>query len=246
MSDLLDFGLSYISGRAADNRVRFQVESRTRIDDVASGRTERFYQCASCKSENTFAERDLFMEDNYDFLPIFGGEHGVVFRRKAACHDRYRQTRPAGEWWGGQVYRLAPASGVRELTSFEQIAAATHAARPLIAVTRIDNAATGLRATIEYPVKTMNVREHDRRYQVDTGPVAWPDLSRRRGRPVDLLSLAFVAFNAPHFADFVIEAPTAVGEGGGDTTLVHHYCKRVSLPAANRLFAIDPAPGGAP
>lgn len=237
MGDLLDFGLSFISGRAADNRVRFQVESRTRIDDAVSGRSEHFYQCASCKSENTFAERNLFMEDNYDFLPIFGGEHGVVFRRTAECRDRYRETRPAGEWWAGQVYRLTPASGVRELTSFDRIAAATHGARPLIAVTEIADAKTGLRAAIEYPVKTMNVRQRDRRYQVDTGPVAWPDLSVRRDRMVDLLSLAYVAFNAPHFADFVIEAPVRAGRGDA-VPLVHHYAKLVSLPASNRLYAI--------
>ena len=48
MGEMLDFGLSFISGRAADNRVRFQVESRTRIDDAVSGRSEHFYQCASC------------------------------------------------------------------------------------------------------------------------------------------------------------------------------------------------------
>ena len=74
--------------------------------------------------------------------------------------------------------------------------------------------------------------------------MAWPDLSRRRERLVDLLSLAFVAFNAPHFADFVIEAPTTVG--GDASSEVYHYSKLVSLPATNRLFAVGPALGDAP
>ena len=245
MGDILDYGLSFISGRAAENRVRFWIESRTHIFDSVTGRSDHFYQCASCKSEHTFAERNLFVEDNYDFLPIFGQDHGVVFRRKSTRHDGYRETRPADEWWAGQVYRMVPAVDVQEVATFEEIASATHQARPLVAVTEIRNEDTGLSATIECPVKTMNIREHDRCYQVDTGPVAWPDLSERRERLVDMLSLAFVAFNAPHFADFVIEAPTTVGDGDASSE-VYHYSKLVSLPATNRLFAVGPAFEDAP
>src|SRR5262245_52775974 len=68
----LDYGLSFVAGTAPFNSVRFWVESRTTIfDDKAGTRTE-FYQCASCKSENTFGEKDLLYKDNYDFLPILG------------------------------------------------------------------------------------------------------------------------------------------------------------------------------
>jgi len=239
---ILDYGLSFISGRAEANQVRFWIESRTCIFDSVTDRSDRFYQCASCKSEHTFAERDLFVEANYDFMPIFGQDHGIVFRRKSARHDGYRETRPAHEWWGGQMYRLVAAADVQEVTTFEEIAAATHQAKPLVAVTEIRDEKSGLTATIENPVKTMNIHEPDRICQVDTGPVAWPDLSERRERLADVLSLAFVAFNAPHFADFVIEAPTTVGEGEAAIE-VYHYSKLNSLPATNRLFAIGPGFG---
>ena len=56
----------------------------------------------------------------------------------------------------------------------------------------------------------MNIRDEEPTFQVDTGPVAFPDLSRRYERLPDALSLAFVAFNAPHFADFVIEDETPI------------------------------------
>ena len=242
MDKILDYGLSFVSGRASENQVRFWIESRTLIFDKTTGRSDTFYQCASCKSENTFAECDLFKEDNYDFLPIFGEDHGVVFRRKSSQQDGYRETRLADKWWDGQVYRLMPAADVQEVSSFNEIAAATHQARPLVAVTEIENADTGLSAVIEFPVKTMNIREHDRCYQVDTGPVAWPDLSCRRTHLVDLLSLAFVAFNAPHFTDFVIEVPTTLGENDAMSG-IYHYSKLVSLPSVNRLFAVGSASG---
>ena len=78
MGDILDHGLSFISGRAEENRVRFWVESRTRIFDSVTGRSDCFYQCASCKSEHTFAERNLFVEDNTAVTPyiMWGGDAG--------------------------------------------------------------------------------------------------------------------------------------------------------------------------
>lgn len=98
---VIDYGQSFISGKACSNRVRFWVESRTRILDERTGKTQDYYQCASCKSENTFAREGLFMEDNYDFIPIFGPEDGLIFRRKAYLNPRYREWRKAEDLWGG-------------------------------------------------------------------------------------------------------------------------------------------------
>ena len=47
-------------------------------------------------------------------------------------------------------------------------------------------------------------------YQVHTGPVAFPDLMKRHERNVDGISLAFIAFNEPEHASFVLEAPTPI------------------------------------
>ena len=58
----LDYGLSFICNPAAHNAVRFWIESRTTLIDDGSGKRVEFYQCASCKSEHTFAEKNLFHE----------------------------------------------------------------------------------------------------------------------------------------------------------------------------------------
>ena len=78
--------------------------------------------------------------------------------------------------------------------------------RPSWPKPKIAGVETGLRALIEYPVKTMNISLENSLYQVDTGPVAIPDLTKRYDPPLDSLRLAFVAFNAPTFADFVVGA----------------------------------------
>ena len=84
----------------------------------------------------------------------------------------------------------------------------------------------------------MNTNRDNDAYQVDTGPVAFPDLTQRRDRHVDGMSLAFVVFNAPHFADFVLEVPTPIGEGD-DARDVYHYSRLLSLEAVNRVYSVE-------
>ena len=229
----LDYGRSFLIGNDPKNEVRFWVESRTRIIDQASGQSEDYVQVGSCKSEHTFAKDNLLHEDNYDFLPVFGPEWSVIYRRHANLRDRYRDIRRSEECWNGQQYHLIAGSDVEELTSDAAVREATYDSVPIVAQTEVRNEETGLQAIMECPVKTMNTNRANDIYQVDTGPVAFPDLSQHHARHVDSLSLSFVVFNAPHFADFVLEAPTRVGD-----EQVYHYSKLVSLAAVNRLYAV--------
>lgn len=233
----LDYGLSFICNTASANAVRFWVESRTRIIDAAGAATD-YYQCASCKSENTFAERDLFKVDNYDFLPIVGAGHWLVFRRPVGISDRYRTLTTPDKMWGEPVLRLKEAPEATVLATWEQIRDATAAAIPIVTQTEITNADTGLRAIIECPCKTMNVSIDTQMYQVDTGPVAYPDLSKAYDPQIDCLSLAFIAFNAPGFADFVVEQPTPVMADGEEKCRVYHYANPFSVPAKNTVLAL--------
>jgi hypothetical protein len=83
----------------------------------------------------------------------------------------------------------------------------------------------------------MNISYPKKMYQVDTGPVAFPDLSKRYDIEIDCLNLAFIAFNTPHFADFVIEAPTPIIDGEKEVVTVYHYSKMVTMNAMNRILA---------
>lgn len=234
----LDYGRSFICNTASFNAVRFWVESRTRIIDVEAGTHTDFLQCGSCKSENTFAEQDLFHDDNYDFLPILGDGQWLVFRRTVRLSDRYRTVHPVAELWGQPELRLREATEYTRLETWEAMRDATAAAIPLVTQTEIGSPDEKLRAIIECPTKTMNVDLDGKRYQVDTGPVAYPDLTKDYPAPIDRLHLAFVAFNAPHFADWVVEQPTRVHPDGDNATEVYHYAKPFSLPAKNHVIAL--------
>ena len=237
----LDYGRSFLIGNGPENEVRFWVESRTRVIDEERGTEEDYLQCASCKSEDTFASRDLFQADNYDFLPVFGPAWGVVFRRKAYLYKSYRETRPADAWWNGQKQHLI--TGPADLLQTNlAIREATYSHAPIVAQIEIVNKETKMRAIIECPIKTMNTNRGDDLYQVDTGPIMLPDL-RRHDRSVDGLRLAYFACNVPDFADFVVEVPTPICEDGEGADvgaqMVHHFSEILSLPTENRLYSIN-------
>ncbi|MBM4084996.1 MAG: hypothetical protein FJ272_09430 [Planctomycetes bacterium] len=234
----LDYGLSFVCNTASFNAVRFWVESRTVLMDDKSGLATEFYQCGSCKSENTFAPRNLFQAENYDFLPILGGGYWLIFRRPARLNPNYRSSRKAEQIWGEPKLKLVEASTVTVLDTWEKVRDATAAAIPIVTQTEIANPETGLRAVIECPTKTMNVSLDRKLYQVDTGPIAFPDLKKRYEPAIECLSLAFIAFNAPDFADFVLEQPTPVVEAGKELCKIHHYSAPFSLPAKNVILAL--------
>lgn len=255
----LDYGRSFVIGTAPGNEVRFWAESRTQIVSEKTGASEEYVQCASCKSENTFGESDLFLDDNYDFLPVFGTEFGIYFRRRAWLNENYKSVLRTADMWDGPRYDLVESTTCTLLDGQQEILEATRDMLPIVAQTDISDPKTQLRATIEYPVKTMNtcrrIEQHrpaeNRQgavYQVDTGPILFPDLSGKHERLVDGLALAFVAFNAPHFADFVIEAPTSAAPPEGlraSDLQVHHYSKKLTLEAENRLYVSYSSQSGA-
>ena len=239
-SSCIDYGQSFFCNTAEFNSVRMWIESRTIITDTRTGKNNIYYQGASCKSENTFGETDLFYKDNYDFLPIFGEGHVLVFRRHMNKRgDAYQSMKKMEEMWGGNPVIYTPVPKViTELDTFEKIRDATAAGIPIVTQTEFQNDDTGLSALVEAPCKTMNISHPKKMYQVDTGPLAFPDLSKKYDPQIKSLSLAFIAFNKPHFADFVIEAPTVIKEGGKDVTTVYHYSKLATVKVNNTIFAL--------
>lgn len=232
----LDYGLSFVRNTATFNSVRMWIESRTTIIDSKTGKRTVYYQCGSCKAEDTFAKSKLFLDDNYDFLPIFGDGETLVFRRKASVSATYRQV--AKDLWGVPVFVLREPAAITEIDTGAKIWDAVQADLPLVGLTELHNPDTGLSALIEYPIKTMNVRQSDMAWQIDTGPIAFPDLTKRYDRQIDCLSLAYIAVNAPNFADFIVERETPILVDDKEVANVFHYSQQLSFPAKNSIFAL--------
>lgn len=239
----IDYGKSFVCNTAEFNSARMWIESRTIIIDLKTGTHKVFYQGASCKSEYMWVEKNLFHKDNYDYLPIFGDEKMLVFRR---YHNKrgedfmpYKAVYRMEDGFGKDpvIYTPAPAI-ITELNTFEEIRDATAAGIPIVTQTTIKNVDTGLTAVIECPCKTMNIGHSEMMYQVDTGPVAFPDLSKSYYNQIDWLNLAYIAFNKPHFAEFIIEAETPIIEEGKEVSTVYHYSRILPMTVENKIFAL--------
>lgn len=245
----LDYGRSFVNTKANWNSPRFWVESRCRVIDKQAGKTVEYLQCGLCKAERTFAYRALFAEDNYDFLPVFSAQQGIIFRRHVRVGQPYRDVRPIDKWWGGTEPRLRTFRG-RVLTSPEEIFAAMQQGKLIVGQTELRDEKTGRVAIIEYPIKTINFERDKKDWQVDTGPVILPDLSASPEQWAHTFKLAHIAFRTPFWADFIVDQPTPLEPGKApadpaqETTepqipLTYHYSGHVHKTARSVLLVLE-------
>ncbi len=229
---VLDYGRSFVTfttpGRG--NNARLQIESITSIRDAGTGQSQDYYFYASCKSEDTFAKKDLFYADNYDFCGLFSADEYAIFRSKALDHDGFREE----GLWRDRFEDLRWHLRYREaqvLATSREIVAAALAGEVLIG--RVEWSEGPLAISLEFPIKTMNANDEQMLWQVDTGPVAYPDPSHMVARHIERMSPAYIAYNAVDFADFIVQAPLAVG-----AARVTHYSQRVSVNATTQVLSI--------
>ena len=242
----LDYSRSYVTfvteGRG--NLARLQVESRCLLYDADGKLLEEFFQYASCKSEDTHGSGVLFYDLNYDFSGVFSKENYVIYRARAPQDDRpYHERGRVADRFEDLLFQIEEAGEARALESGQQIVDATLQGLPLVGRTEIKGGienGDGLRAVIEYPVKTINVNEEKQIFQVDTGPLAFPDFEALSGGSglVDTIELAYVAYNKPDEAYFVIQRQSPVDPESSPGPKVCHYSDIRRFDAKNSLMAV--------
>jgi hypothetical protein len=228
------------------NNARIQIDCRCRIEDRETGSLQSFVMGASCKTERVGVEADIWTEPNADFVPILSD-------------DRFMNIKTFARY-GMEVPLYPPGSGIQSdrqtgmcadvfdsirieaiecegelLDSPSAVVEATLAGRTLTARTEIEQ--EQYRAVIEYPVKTMNANERDGIYQTDTGPIIFPDLTRKPDDLMAGLEMAFSAFNRADWIELLIRVPTQVSEG----VQVYHYSRPVRCDAKNSLYSLSDA-----
>ena len=102
--------------------------------------------------------------------------------------------------------------------------------------TEISDEAGRYLATLEFPIKTMNVNDINVMYQIDTGPILLPDFTPSKERMVERFQLAFVAYNRTDEVYFVIQELISIAEGSSKK--VSHYSKVVRMDANNMVIAL--------
>ncbi len=230
------------------NNVRIQLECRCAVTDGRTGQTEVFGLGAACKTERVGAEQDLWLQPNADFNLVASEENfliikqwqkkdmGVMRQPASLGPQPQRQVGRVDEAWTAfeLVFREQPA---RQLDSIEQIIAAIRGDNPIVARTAYDEG--DYRVVIDQPVKTINYSERENVFQTDTGPIVLPDLRPQRldaeSQLVGCLDLAYSAFNAADWIEFIVNVPV---ELSADIRVDHYAQPRRIEPVENTLFEL--------
>jgi len=227
------------------NNARIPVDSRCVIIEKDTGISHTFIQGVNCKTEQVGASENLFYQPNADFVPICSldgskfmalkafdiADRGMKLYPPSLGEHPERQIIDSEETFESLKVDLTTAPGT-VLESPDEIVESVLANRPLNGCTRIES--DRYSADIEYPIKTINANERDMVYQPDTGPVMLPDLSRSPDDLIGGIDLAFLAFNTPDWAEFIIRVPTAIS----DDLKVYHYSQTARFDAQNRIVEL--------
>ena len=165
------------------NTVRILLDSRCWITDD-SGDVREYNMLSPCRTEWMYRPDVLWQEPNYEFAGIYSDTEWMAGHIRAGDVNEF-----GGDWRVAQpiegrfkelktVVRHYPK--VEKLENDRQVVEATQDYLPIIARTDVWSDDGKTRATVEYPIKTMNVQIERGRMQVDTGPLIFPRFPGRR------------------------------------------------------------------
>jgi|LSQX01.1.fsa_nt_gb hypothetical protein len=237
MTRAWDFSRSFatFTTKGRTNNARIQAEA---ICELRGG--DRYVLVASCKSEDTYAERNLFKQPNYDFCAIFGPEQYCIVRVGLPVTAAWLESGLSADRFEEVRVDLVQAEA-EPCAAPRAIVEATLNNRPLVGRTVLSDEAGETLASLDYPIKTMNVNEPEHSpsgdwiFQVDTGPILVPAERSRGNLEVEGLELAFIAWNAPDWAELVVLEPTRLGH---TDDCAGHYSRVRVVSARNEVLAL--------
>lgn len=237
----VDFSRSYMTFRvsAPHNVARIVLDASCEFLDEESGDRETFYLITPCKAEVMYQDGPLFRVPNYDFCGVWSHGQYLIMRTHASHAADNREAGLNKDRFDEVRIDLAHFAHADLLETDDEVVQATLAGQRLQATTHLVDAERRLRATLEYPVKTMNVAPDSGRFQVDTGPLAWPDMTADVAQAVERFSRAFVVYNRRDRAEFVIERPTPLGAHHEPNLATAHYSQVQVVDAENRLYRVS-------
>lgn len=225
------------------NRARIRIDCRCQLTDP-HGQVTDFYLGEACKTERVGVNRQtgIFTQPNSDFRPVLSETHALFFKSwdkndkglmlvpATLGPQPERQVVSTEEAFYRSRLHITHVDG-NVLEDADAVIAAADKGLPIVA--RTEFRVAGYQVLLDYPVVTLNVSEKYNAFQTDTGPVLYPELHLPHTNPLETFRLAFCAFNALDWTEFIIQKPTPVGAG----ISVNHYSETVTVAARNLLIA---------
>ena len=239
-----DFTNSYMTFTVpnGENTARIQLDALCRVTEAGS--TREAVLITPCKSELMYGQTKLFQDPNYDFCGIWSRDEYLILRtyvEHLPDRDREAESGPNKPRFDEVRIDIRTFPKADRLATPGDVVDATLENRHIVARTRVSEADGARIAEIEYPVKTMNIMQAKRWFQVDTGPViipVWAYGGAARGsRFVEQFAMAFVCFNVMEgYTEFVLREPTRIP--GNRTALVWHYSRIVNVQATHEFWSV--------
>lgn len=252
---ICDYGISSISWTAKhdptdtrkpghmpwDNTIRILIDSRCEIVDKQTGASEWYYLITPCRTEWMYRDDMLWKNDpNLEFVGIYSSNHyrhgHVQVQDKLRPQQDLSVTKDIAVGLPNFHPNLSFYNNTTELIDDNDVIQATLDLQPIIATTQIQSLDGKTQVNIEYPIKTMNFVEEKNRFQVDTGPILFPDFDLEAKQDIDKLQLAFVCYNNRNIAEFVSRVPTVIENNTGDSFERMEYSNIKRLNVSTKLF----------
>ncbi|MCE7988926.1 MAG: hypothetical protein DYG89_47840 [Caldilinea sp. CFX5] len=228
------------------NNARILLEARCVIHDRQTGNTTDYVLGAACKSEQVGVQADIWHMPNADFCCVLSPEDFLTIKswdrnnKGVLFYPPSRGVQP--EWQLGKVadafdrvkitLRMAAAERLPTTDAIVQATLADEALTGRIEFSALDR----YDVTLDFPIKTINASERDQIYQTDTGPILFPDFSQPFDQIMETFHLAYVAYNAPDWAEFILRVPTPLTA----EISVNHYSRTVRLATQNSIMRLLP------
>ena len=247
--NVLDYNRSYTIVTSAQdgvemNTCRSQILASCTVTDN-SERPVTYYLCKECIGEHMYKEIGIAQVPTSEVCTIVV-EHESSLRKKFANHgddviqsgsnDVRRKGFAGGvAYWTDLRFQLRSAEA-RLLPAVDDIVVSTLGGETLVGMTRLADPERGWEARLEYPIPYMNVHPPENRFQVDVGPILYPDFTSAAELVVDRLQFAYVMYNQLDEAEFALRVPTAIGDDSSVAT--SHYAHVVKVSAPSELYAL--------
>ena len=227
------------------NTCRTQLLARCEMESNDADQVEEFFLGKECIGEYMYAEGGIAQVPTSEVCTIFGRKESSLLKRFANHENDVIQAgsvdvRRKGfdgsySYWTDLRFSLNR-SAARHLSTAEEIIDATLEGEVLLGRTTLVDAEGGGRAVLEYPIYYMNVHPPEKRFQVDVGPILYPDFAATVGSAVEHLQLAYVMFNRLDEVEFALRVPTRIAEGQPAEVL--HYSQVIKVKAESELFSL--------
>lgn len=221
------------------NAARIMIDASCTISDSSGAIVDELYLIAPCRTEWMYRETELLQNPNGEYRRIFSKTHalqrivGKSIDESGPIQHEPAMSTDAYNWIN---FSIVPKSAT-VLDTDQAVIDATKRNVPINA--RTTYTANGLTATMEYPIRTMNYQEERVRFQVDTGPLVFPDLAADAERLIDRCYLAHTVYNTFTYAEFVGKQATPLIIAGQVATSIYHYSRFWELDVTNQLYSVD-------